>query len=113
MSMGRDIDDENLLGNGPAAAALLAAGAGCCAMGILYVAGSVSPALNRIFSIYRQAGALSGVSTGAIIVWLMLWLVLDRRWGKSDVALGRICIWSAALLGTGLLLTFPPIARLF
>ena len=106
-------DDENVLSNGPAAAALLSAGAGCCAMGILYIAGNVSPIMNKVLSIYKPAGALSGVSTGSIIVWLVLWAVLARRWAKRDVELNRVGIWSAVLLGAGLLLTFPPIARLF
>ena len=104
---------EDVVGNGPAAAAILSAGAGCCAMGVFYVAGNVSPALNRLFSIYKPAGALSGVSMGAIALWLVLWLVLDRRWAKADVPIGRVGAWSAVLLGLGLLLTFPPIARLF
>ncbi len=104
---------EKVLGNGPAAAAILAAGAGCCAMGVFYVAGNMSPALNRFFSIYKPAGALSGVSMGAMLLWLGLWIVLDRRWAKTDVAIGRVGAWSAVLLALGLLLTFPPIARLF
>jgi hypothetical protein len=103
----------NVLRNGPAAAAILAAGAGCCAMGVLYVAGNVSSTLNKLFSIYRPAGALSGVSSGAIAVWLVLWVVLDRRWARAEVAMSRIGLWSAVLLGAGLLLTFPPVARLF
>ena len=103
----------DVLGSGPAAAAILAAGTGCCAMGVFYVAGNVSPAMNRLFSIYKPAGALSGVSTAAIVLWLVVWVVLDRRWAETDVELGRIGIWSAVLLGAGLLLTFPPFARLF
>ncbi len=106
-------EDQVELGNGPAAAAILAAGAGCCAMGVLYVAGGASPALNRILSFYKPAGALSGVSTGAILLWLVLWAVLDRRWARVDVNMGRIGTWSAVLLALGLLLTFPAIARLF
>ena len=104
---------QDRLGNGPAAAALLAAGAGCCAMGVFYVAGNVSAQLNRMLSVYRPAGALSGVSIAAIVIWLAVWVVLDRRWTMTDVRMGRVAAWSAALLLAGLLLTFPPIARIF
>ena len=99
--------------NGPAAAAIVAAGAGCFLTGIFYVLGNASAACNRLFSIYKPAGALSGVSTAAILLWLIVWFVLDRRWAKTEVSVGRVGLWSAILLAGGLLLTFPPVAPLF
>ena len=106
-------EDANILPNGPAAAAIVAAGAGCCTMGVFYVAGNASPLFNRLFSIYKPSGALSGVSIGAMLVWLVSWILLDRRWRKQEVPMGQIALWSSLLLLSGLLLTFPPIARLF
>ena len=99
--------------NGPAAAAIVAAGAGCFLMGVFYVLGNASAACNRLLSIYKPSGALSGVSTAAILLWLIVWFVLHRRWARRDVNMGRIGLWSAILLAGGVLLTFPPIARLF
>ena len=105
--------DTTTLANGPAAAAILAGGIGCCAMGIFYVLGNVSPALNRLLSFYKPAGALSGVSTAAILIWLAAWGLLHTRWTTRDVNLRRVGLWSMLLLVAGLLLTFPPVARLF
>lgn len=98
--------------NGPAMASLVAASAGCAAMGILYTLGIASPAITRLLSWYAPSGALSGMSTGAVIVWILTWWLLHRRWRGRDVAPARAGI-AFALLAIGLLLTFPPIARLF
>jgi hypothetical protein len=53
------------------------------------------------------------VTTSAIVVWLVAWLVLEARWRKKTVALGRICTAALVLMALGLLLTFPPLADLF
>ena len=74
MSMAQSRDDERTdideLPNGPAAAAILAAGIGCAAVGILSFAGDASDAIGRLLNIYNPTGTLSGVTTVAIIVWL-------------------------------------------
>lgn len=101
------------LRNGPAAAAIVAAAAGCFAMGVFYVLGNAFPTCNRLLSIYQPAGALSGVSTACCIVWMLVWGVLHKKWHGSDIAMPFVSISSLLLLGGGLLLTFPPIARLF
>jgi hypothetical protein len=43
----------------------------------------------------------------------LTWGILEWRWGKKTVALGRINIVSLALLGLGFLLTFPFIVDRF
>ncbi len=93
-------------------ASLVAAGAGCAAMGILYTLGVASPSVTRFLSWYAPSGALSGMSTAAVIVWLLIWFLLHRRWSKRNVGPAR-AVFAFALLAVGLLLTFPPIARLF
>jgi len=94
--------------NGPAAAAILAAGIGCAAVGILALAGDASDAIGRWLNFYNPVGTLSGVTAVAIIVWLVSWFVLDRRWATRTVALGKVNIAAFIGLATGLLLTFPP-----
>ncbi|MDX8482165.1 hypothetical protein RFN28_27450 [Mesorhizobium sp. VK24D] len=94
--------------NGPGAAAILAAGIGCAAIGILALAGDASKAINGLLTFYKPSGALSGVTTVAIIVWLVAWFILGRRWGNKAVAMSRVNIAAFALLLVGLLLTFPP-----
>jgi hypothetical protein len=96
------------LPNGPAAAAIPAAGIGCGALGVLAFAGDASDSIGRALNIYNPTGTLSGVTTGAIIVWLMAWLALSRRWRTRTVAMGGINVAAFALLAVGFLLTFPP-----
>ncbi|MDG4896574.1 MULTISPECIES: hypothetical protein [unclassified Mesorhizobium] len=94
--------------NGPGAAAILAAGIGCAAIGILALAGDASKAINGLLNFYKPSGALSGVTTVAIIIWLAAWFILARRWGNKTVAMSRVNIGAFALLLVGVLLTFPP-----
>jgi hypothetical protein len=94
--------------NGPAAAAILAAGIGCFAVGLFATAGDAWPAVAKFFTFYRPTGALSGVTTSAIVVWLVVWYALSRRWGRKAVALGKVNLAAFVFLALGVLLTFPP-----
>ena len=94
--------------NGPAAAAILSAGIGCFAVGLFALAGDAIHAIARFFTFYTPAGPLSGVTTTAIIVWLLSWFVLARQWQAKSVALGRVTAIAFVLLAASLLLTFPP-----
>lgn len=106
-------DQSPELPTGPAAAAILAAGAGSFAMGVFYVLGNASAAFNRVLSIYPPAGALSGASAATCLVWLAVWALLHRKWRRREVEMRKVSAGSFMLLIGGLLLTFPPIARLF
>jgi hypothetical protein len=99
--------------NGSGAAAILAAGVGAMMLGVLAVAGDKSAAVKSAMIFYRPTGPLSGVTTVAILVWLGCWGVLEWRWGKKSVAVGRVCVVALVLLGVGVLLTFPPVEDLF
>ena len=96
------------LPNGPGAAAILAAGIGSAALGVFALAGDAFPAINRLFNFYKPSGALSGVSTVAVIVWLVAWWILGRRWATETVAMAKVNLVSFLLLAVGVLLTFPP-----
>lgn len=98
---------------GSGAAAILAAGVGAFLVGVLAVAGDHSAFLKQFFSFYKPTGPLSGVTTAAIVLWLAAWAILEARWRKRDVPIARVNTVAFALLGLGLLLTFPPIADLF
>jgi hypothetical protein len=95
--------------NGPGAAAILAAGIGSAALGILALSNDAFPAVNHLLTFYTPTGGLSGVSTMAVVVWLVAWFVLARRWATMTVALARINLVAFALLAVGVLLTFPPV----
>src|SRR5262249_2387803 len=101
-------DPVDSIPNGSGGAAILAAGIGCATIGILALAGDASDGINKALNFYRPAGALSGVTTIGIIVWLVAWFALDRLWREKTVAMVTINVWSFVLLAVGFLLTFPP-----
>jgi heme/copper-type cytochrome/quinol oxidase subunit 1 len=77
-------------------------------MGILAFAGDASDRIGKALNFYNPTGTLSGVTTLAIIIWLVAWFVLARLWGTKTVDVVRINRISFALLVVGFLLTFPP-----
>ena len=98
--------------NGGGAAALLAAGIGCLMVAIFAILADKVASIKSLMNFYRPTGPLSGVTTCAILVWLISWAILHRRWSGRMVALGGITTSALILLGLSLLLTFPPIADL-
>jgi hypothetical protein len=94
--------------NGPGGAAILAAGIGCAAIGVLAFAGDASDAIGKALNFYNPSGTLSGVTTVGIIVWLVSWFALNRAWRERTIPMATINVASFALLAVGFLLTFPP-----
>ena len=94
--------------NGPGAAALLAAAIGGFVLGILALAADAVPGIARVLNVWNPTGPLSGVTDGAIIVWLLSWFVLARLWARRNLELRRIVLTATLLFIGGLLLTFPP-----
>ena len=112
MSKNAALPNSPALTNGSGAAAILAAGVGSFALAILAVAGDKSAAVKSSLAFYKPTGPLSGVTTTAILIWLVTWLLLHWSWRRKTVAMGRINIVALVLLGLSLLLTFPPIVDL-
>ena len=100
------------LPNGSGAAAILAAGIGSMMVAIFAIAADKSAAIKSMMIFYKPTGPLSGVTTSAILVWLISWAILALLWRKRAVSLGRISTAALVLLVLSLLLTFPPIADL-
>jgi len=98
--------------NGTGAAAVLSAGIGCFALAVLACVADKVAAVKQWMNIYKPTGPLSGVTTAAVLIWLLSWGLLAIRWRDRDVALGRVCAIGFVLLVLGVLLTFPPIADL-
>jgi hypothetical protein len=101
------------LPNGSGAAAILAAGIGSFMIAFFAIAADKFAAIKSVMVFYKPTGPLSGVTTSAILVWVISWALLDLLWRKRTVSLGRISAAALVLLGLSLLLTFPPIADLF
>ncbi len=91
---------------------MLAAGIGSFMLAIFAVLGDKSAAIKSMMNFYKPTGPLSGVTTCAIVVWLVAWAILHRRWSHRMMQLGPICTVAYVLIGLSLLLTFPPIADL-
>ena len=99
--------------NGFGAAAVLAAGLGSFTLAVVSIAADQSSTMKGLMNFYRPTGPLSGVTTTAILVWIILWIVLERCWHNRNVGMKRVRTMALALLVLGLLLTYPPIADLF
>ena len=101
------------LPNGPGAAAVLAAGIGSFALGLLDVVTDKTPAIKSWMNFSNPTGPLSGVTTITVIVWLAAWAILNLRWRSREVRFTLVSGVALALLVLGMLLTFPPIGDLF
>jgi hypothetical protein len=101
------------LPNGSGAAAVLGAGVGVFALAVTAIAADRIGWVRSAMVFYKPTGPLSGVTTSAVVVWLVVWAVLERRWRKREVDMARIGTVALTLLAVGLLLTFPPLADLF
>jgi hypothetical protein len=99
-----------MIASGPGAAAVLAAGIGSCALGIISFAADKARPIAKLLNVYAPAGPLSGVSTLAILVWLAAWGLLHYFWRDRNLDLRLIVGISFTLLAIGILLTFPPFA---
>jgi hypothetical protein len=99
--------------NGFGAAAVLAAGIGSLMLAALAIAADKFAKIKSAMVFYRPTGPLSGVTTTAILIWLGVWFLLERRWSHRNVAMKKVGTIAFALLVLSLLLTFPPIADLF
>jgi hypothetical protein len=100
------------LPNGPGAASILAAGIGSFMVAFFAIAADKSAEIKSAMIFYQPTGPLSGVTTCAILVWLLSWAILNLMWRKRAVSMGRISKAALVLLVLSLLLTFPPIADL-
>jgi hypothetical protein len=99
--------------NGSGAAAILSAGIGSFMVAFFALAADKSATIKSSMVFYKPTGPLSGVTTSAILVWLISWAILELRWRNRAVSLARINAVALVLLGLSLLLTFPPVADLF
>jgi len=110
--MSADPATSSLRPNGSGAAALLAAGIGSLMVAIFAVAGDKSASIKTFFTFSKATGPLSGVTTSAILVWLIVWAILHASWGKRTVAIGPVSTVALIILALAVLLTFPPLADL-
>jgi hypothetical protein len=97
--------------NGAAMAAFLAAGIGSFAMGIIVILNEVG--IYSVPAIYAPAGGVSGRTALATVVWLIAWALLHNRWKRRQIESHWVNSATYTLTVLGLILTFPPVWRLF
>jgi hypothetical protein len=98
---------------GKALAALVAAGVGSAALGVVTTLAEVSPGLKSILNVYDPVGPLSGKTTGAVLVWLIAWYALARRWRVRPPVMTSALVAAFVLIGVGFVGTFPLFFALF
>lgn len=96
--------------NGAAMAAIVSAGIGSCAMGGFVLANEAG--IFTAPSLYGPAGGLSGRSTFAVVVWLVVWTVLHARWRERNVASAPVFGWTLVLIAAATIALFPPVWEL-
>jgi hypothetical protein len=98
--------------NGGGAAAVLAAGIGSFLVALFALIADKSAAIKSLMIFYKPTGPLSGVTTSAILAWLIVWAILHWLWRDRMIAVSWVRAVALALLIAAVLLTFP-IADIF
>lgn len=93
--------------NGAGLAAVLAAGLGAFAMGLLVILNEAG--IFAAPSLYGPVGGLSGRSTLAVLAWLLAWATLHLRWRGRELSVSRVLTWTLVLVGLAIAMTFPPV----
>jgi hypothetical protein len=92
---------------GPAAAALISAGIGSTVLGLLTTLAEASPAVKTFLNFYNPVGPLAGKTTWAVVAYLVSWAILALVLRGKNPPFGRVVRWTYALVGLGLIGTFP------
>lgn len=92
---------------GPVAAAILAAGIGVFALGVLTTLAEASEGFKDFLTLSEPVGPLSGKTIGAVIVWLVAWAVLHVMYRDKATESRKVLTASLILIGLGVLGTFP------
>lgn len=98
---------------GPVAAAILAAGVGALALGVLTTLAEASQGIKDFLNLYDPVGPLSGKTIGAVLIWLVAWLVLHLIYRTKPVESRLALTVSLVLIALGVIGTFPVFFQAF
>lgn len=99
------------LPNGAALAAFAAAGVGAFAMGLISLLDAIG--VLPVPTLYGPAGGVTGRTALAVLIWLIGWTILHRRWKDRDMKTGGVHTATIVLTVLGILLALPPLWSLF
>ena len=92
---------------------MLAAGIACFTLGLLSILTAASGAVSDAMTLSDRVGDVSGLSVVTAATYFIAWGSLAIVWRRANPPLARIAAASGALVGVGLLGTFPPFFNLF
>ena len=96
--------------NGSALAAFMAAGIGAFTLGLVVILNEAG--VLTVPAVYAPAGGVSGRTTIGVIVWLLSWALLHRRWNGRELEGRRIHALTLILTTLGVVLNLPPVWKL-
>lgn len=96
--------------NGAALAAFMAAGIGAFTLGLVVILNEAGAF--TVPALYAPAGGVSGRTTTAVVVWLLGWALLHRRWSGREIEGRRIPALTLVLTTLGVVMNLPPVWKL-
>jgi len=98
---------------GPISAAIIAAGVGALALGILTTVSEASVGVHDWLEWSERVGPLSGKTIMAVVVWLVAWAVLHVVYRQRTVETRTALIVALVLIALGVIGTFPEFFQAF
>lgn len=98
---------------GPVAAALIAGGVGCAALGFFTTLAEASSGAKAWLEWNTRVGPLSGKTLMAVIVWLVAWGALHLGMRNRSVKLPKAFTVAVVLIVVGVIGTFPTFFQAF
>jgi hypothetical protein len=98
---------------GPIAAAILAAGIGGLALGVVTTLAEASTSIKDALNWSNPVGPLSGKTIVTVLVWLAAWAVLHIVFRRKPYETKRVLTIALILIGLGIVGTFPTFFQAF
>jgi hypothetical protein len=92
---------------GPVAAAIIAAGVGCLAVGLLTTLAEMSTGIKDALTLSKSVGPLSGKTVYSVVIWLVAWVVLHFIYRDKEIESRRALTIALVLVALGVIGTFP------
>lgn len=98
---------------GPISAAIIAAGIGAFALGVLTTLAEANETIKGWLELSSSVGALSGKTIGAVVVWLGAWAILHGILRQTRYETRRALGIAIVLVVLGVIGTFPTFFQFF